>query len=467
MAQKYTFHPADIENLKENYDLIVIGSGATGLTAAIQAKELGLNPVVLEKMEKLGGNTTRASSGMNAAETAVQLQHHIVDSYEDFYEDTFCGGGKLNNRELLRYFTSHGALAVDWLAAHKICLDDITITGGMKIKRTHRPSSMAPIGGFLITGLLKQIEKKKIPVFNNIYADELKKTGVAVTGVKAILPNGNKRTISAGAVILATGGFGASKEIIKQYRPDLTAYKTTNQPGATGDGINLAVQAGADLVDMNQIQVHPTVQQDTEHPFLIGEAVRGEGAILVDATGKRFVNELDTRKNVTKAINKLPEKKAYLILDSEIRQHVKAIDFYDHIGLVIHGDSLAQLAANIKADSDSLEKTVVSWNTYVPAKKDPDFGRKTGMDRKISQKPFFAIHIAPAVHYTMGGVRVDSKTHVLTEAGEPIAGLFAGGEVAGGLHGNNRIGGNSIAETVVFGRQAGEQAYKYIRKLKS
>lgn len=459
---KYVFQPTDIKELKDQYDLVVIGSGATGMTAALQAHELGLNPVILEKMARLGGNTNRASSGMNAAETNVQLKHHIVDSYEEFYEDTYRGGGELNNREMLQYFTTHGALAIDWLADHGIHLDDVTITGGMKIKRTHRPSSMAPIGNFLVTELLKLVEKEKIPLFNDVHVDHLVQADHAVSGVNVTLNDGTQKTINAKAVILATGGFGASKDIIKKYRPDLVDYKTTNQPGATGDGIKLAQEVGAGLVDMDQIQVHPTVQQDTDHAFLIGEATRGEGAILVNGRGQRFVNELDTRKNVTNAINQLPEKSAYLILDSGIRAHVKAIEFYDHIGLVIHGKTISELAEKINVEPANLEKTVTDWNKAVANHQDPTFKRSTGMDRDISQAPFFAIHIAPAVHYTMGGVKINRKAQVLKETGEPIKGLFAGGEVAGGLHGNNRIGGNSIAETVVFGRQAGEQSYKYV-----
>ncbi len=463
---KYIFHPTDIKSLADRYDLVVIGSGGTGLVAALQAKELGLNPVIFEKMDRLGGNTNRASSGMNAAETNVQLKHHIVDSYEEFYEDTYRGGGELNNPEMLHYFTSHGALAIDWLADHGIHLDDITITGGMKIKRTHRPSSMAPIGGFLVTELLKQVEQAQIPVFADAHVDQLSQgNDHTVTGVTVTLGDDTQRQIETSAVVLATGGFGASKEIIKKYRPDLVDYNTTNQPGATGDGIKLAQSAGAGLVDMDQIQVHPTVQQDTDHAYLIGEATRGEGAILVNGDGKRFVNELDTRKDVTNAINGLSEKSAYLILNTGIREHVKAIEFYDHIGLVKHGDSIAALAKAIDLSPENLEATVTTWNKSVADKQDSEFGRETGMDRDISQGPFFAIHIAPAVHYTMGGVKINAKAQVLTDAGEPIPGLFAGGEVAGGLHGNNRIGGNSIAETVVFGRQAGEQAYKFVSSL--
>lgn len=465
MAEKFQFQPSSIDTLQSHYDVVIIGSGSTGLVSALQAHELGLKPVILEKMAKIGGNTTRASSGMNAAETNVQLHHGVVDSYEEFYDETLKGGGNLNDPDLLQYFSTHAALAIDWLADHGIRLEDITITGGMSKMRTHRPASMAPIGGFLVTELLKQIQDQQLPLFTEVTVTRLNKDEAdTVNGVTVTLPDGAQTQINAGAVILATGGFGANESMIETYRPDLKGYKTTNQPGATGDGLKLAQAAGAALVQMDQIQVHPTVQQDNPHAFLIGEAVRGEGAILVNAAGQRFVNELDTRKVVSNAITALPAHSAYLIFDQGIRDRVKAIEFYDSIGLVVTGDSLTELAQSLKIPSEQLADTVATWNAAVDENEDPQWSRTTGMDRQITEGPFFAIHIAPAVHYTMGGVRANHKTQVLDENGQVITGLFAGGEVVGGLHGNNRIGGNSIAETVIFGRQAGQQVFEYIKQ---
>ncbi|GAX07413.1 fumarate reductase flavoprotein subunit [Secundilactobacillus silagincola] len=464
MAEKFHFQPTSLTKLRKHYDVIVIGSGAAGMTAAIQAHELGLKPVILEKMDKLGGNTNRASSGMNAAETNVQLKHHVVDSFQEFYDETLKGGGGQNNTELLKYFSEHAALAIDWLADHDIQLDEITITGGMSKMRTHRPHSLAAIGGFLVTELLRQVQKAHIPLFAGLKVTELttdeegKVTGVRATTGKQSGP------LTADAVILAAGGFGANQDMLTKYRPDLKGMKTTNQPGATGDGIKLAQSLGAKLVDMDQVQVHPTVQQDTPHAYLIGEAVRGEGAILVNKHGDRFVNELDTRKNVTAAIDELNENGAYLIFDQGIRDRAKAVEFYDSIGLVHTGQSLDDLASQLGFDAETLKQTVSDWNTAVADQNDSAFGRTTGMDRDISTAPFFAIHIAPAVHYTMGGIAINHKTEVLNEDGQAIKGLYAAGEIVGGLHGNNRIGGNSIAETVIFGRQAGEQVFNYINE---
>lgn len=462
MAAKFQFEPTAMAELAAQYDVIIIGSGSAGLVSAVQAHELGLKPVILEKMAKIGGNTTRASSGMNAAETLVQLQHHVVDSYEAFYHETFVGGGQQNDPELLDYFVTHGALAIEWLKAHGIVLDDLTISGGMSVPRTHRPSSLAPIGGFLITQLLKVVAEQHIPLFTETTVKALHQTGTRVDGVNVQLADGRQQLIKGKTVILATGGFGASPEVITKYRPDLAGYKTTNQPGATGDGLSLAEHVGAQLVDMDQIQVHPTVQQDTDHAYLIGEAVRGEGAILVDNAGQRFVNELDTRKNVTAAIDRLPTKHAYLILDQAVRKRVPAIEFYDHVGLVESGASLNELAAQLQLPATTLTTTVTDWNAAVQAH-DAAFGRTTGMTHGLTTKPFYAIHIAPAVHYTMGGVKINRQTQVLTATGAVIPGLYAAGEIVGGLHGNNRIGGNSIADTIIFGRQAGQQVYQDVQ----
>ena len=397
------FQPTSVGKLENDYDVVIIGSGGTGLSAAIQANELGMKVAVLEKEKELGGNTNRASSGMNAAETNVQLHHGVIDNVADFYHETYKDGGRLNDKDMLGYFVYHTAPAIDWLADHDIKLDDITITGGMSKKRTHRPASMAPIGGFLVKSLLEVVAQEDIPVFNKTKVTKLRRADDGrVNGVE-VNADGITKVINAKAVILATGGFGASKEYIKRFRPDLESYKTTNQPGATGDGLKLAENVGAELMQMNLVQVHPTVQQDNPHVYLIGEAVRGEGAIMVNGEGKRFVNELNTRKICANAITALPEHSAYLIFDQGIRDHVKAIEFYDKVGLVVHGETIEDLAKKINVDPSNLKQTVTTWNQAVENHDDAEFGRTTGMDRGITKPGFFAIHIAPAIHYTMGG----------------------------------------------------------------
>ena len=463
---KFVFSPNGSAEIKDHYDAVIVGAGGAGLTAAIQAKELGLNVAVFEKNADLGGNTNRASSGMNASESLVQLNEGIIDNKEDFYQETLKGGGRLNDRDLLRYFVDHSAVAIDWLMNHGIELTNLTITGGMSKKRAHRPASMAPVGSYLVTGALKQIQEKNIPVFNNSRVIKLlQDNDKRVVGIEVETDSGTKK-VQATATLLASGGFGSSKDLIQKYRPDLANYKTTNQPGATGDGLMLATEIDAQLEQMEFIQVHPTAQTDTDHVYLIGEGLRGEGAILVNKSGQRFVNELDTRKIVSDAITKLNEDGAYLLFDQTIRNNFTAVEFYDHVGLVNQGSSIEKLAENIGVNSDNLKKTIAKWNEAVKNKDDSEYQRTTGMDRTIEQGPFFAIHINPAIHYTMGGIHITPKTEVLDSDGNVIPGLYAAGEVSGGLHGNNRIGGNSIAETVVFGRQAGIQMTEYTRQFK-
>lgn len=455
----YKFPTQTVDNLKEEYDAIIVGSGGTGLAAAIQAHQYGLNVAILEKNSFLGGNTMRASSGMNAAESIVQARLGINDSMQKFYDETLKGGGYMNDREMLHYFVEHAPLAIAWLEDLGIKVDDLTITGGMSKKRTHRPSSMAPIGAFLVNNLLKLADERHIPIFidskvTSLLQDKDKK----ITGVEV----NKEHQVRAKAVLLATGGFGAAKDLIAKYRPDLRDYKTTNQAGATGDGLKLADKVGAQLEQLELVQVHPTVQQDTDHAYLIGEAVRGEGAILVDRDGERFINELSTRKIVSNAITETPEHSAYLIFDQGVRDRVKAIEFYDSINLVVHGSTIEELAENIKVSAANLKKTLQSWNEAVKKNSDTEFGRTTGM-ASLDHAPYYAIHIAPAIHYTMGGIHIAPDTRVYDTNGNFIAGLYAAGEVSGGLHGNNRIGGNSIAETIIFGREAGKTMAKLIK----
>lgn len=459
---KFIFPKADIADLKDAYDFVVIGSGAAGMTAAIQAQELGLDVAILEKLEVLGGNSNRASSGMNAVETFVQLNNKIVDSQASFYEDTLKGGGGTNDKDLLEYFVTHTESAIDWLYNHNINLTDITATGGMSQKRAHRPGDKSAVGGYLVKGLQKQLAFKQIPLFDGTEVTRLEKMGNQITGLTIKNAKLGEKTIQAKAVLIASGGFAQNREMLAEYAPELLDLKTTNHPGATGDGMKLVTEVGGTLVDMNKIQIHPTAQQDTDHVYLIGEGVRGEGAILVNRAGQRFVNEMTTRDKATAAINDLHEDGATLILDQGIREAFTAIDFYHAIGLVMEGATLAELADKAHLDADNLEATVAQWNTFQAAGADTEFGRSTAMERGILKAPYYAIHIKPAIHYTMGGVKINPLTEVVTANGDAISGLYAAGEVTGGLHGNNRIGGNSIAETVVFGRQAGKQAAKFV-----
>ena len=360
---------------------------------------------------------------------------------------------------MLRYFVNHSADAIDWLDQNGIKLDNLTITGGMSEKRTHRPSDGSAIGGYLVEGLLNNVHEREIPIFVNADVTDIKKNGETVNEVTVHVQGEEPKEVTGKAIVVTTGGFGASKEFIEKYRPDLADYITTNQEGSTGDGITMIEKLGGQTVDMDKIQIHPTVQQD--EGVLIGEVVRGEGAILVDQEGKRFVNEMDTRDKVSAAITALPEKSAYLIFDQGVRDRATAIEFYDQKGYVTTGKTMEELAEKIDLPKETLAKTVDGWNTDVAEKKDAQFNRATAMEHDLSSPNYYAIKIAPGIHYTMGGVKINTNTEVLDKENQPIRGLYAAGEVTGGLHGNNRIGGNSVAEIIIFGRQAGIQAARF------
>ncbi|MCJ8010322.1 flavocytochrome c [Paenibacillus sp. KQZ6P-2] len=458
-ASQTSYTPYD--QLKDKYDIIIVGAGGAGMSAALQAKEKGMNPVIFEKMPIAGGNTLKASSGMNASETKFQKEQGIEDSNDLFYEETLKGGHGTNDKDMLRFFVDNSASAIDWLDSMGIRLNNITITGGMNEKRTHRPEDGSAVGQYLVNGLLKNIQEQGIPLFVNANVTEITEKDGKANGVKVTFNEKEEKNIAADAVVVTTGGFGANMDMIAEVRPDLKGYVTTNQKGSTGDGIKMIEKLGGVTVDMDQIQVHPTVQQDKS--YLIGEAVRGEGALLVSSEGKRFTNELDTRDHVTAAINKLPEKSAYLVFDSGVKSRVKAIDQYEKMGFVLQGDSIEALAKEMGVPADQLKTTLDTWNAAVKNKKDAEFGRTTGMDNDLSSEPYYAIKIGPGIHYTMGGVKINTNTEVLNKDNKPIPGLFAAGEVTGGLHGQNRIGGNSVAEIIIFGRQSGLKSAEFVQ----
>lgn len=456
--QEYT----DPSELKDSYDIVIVGSGGAGMAAAIQAKESGMNPVIFEKMPVAGGNTVKASAGMNASETKFQKEQDIEDSNDLFYEETLKGGGGTNDKELLRYFVDHSASAIDWLDSMGIRLNNLTTTGGMSVKRTHRPEDGSAVGEYLVDGLVRNVHEREIPLFVNADVTKINEKDGQVNGVNVTIQGEQPKDITAKAVVVATGGFGANMDMVEKYKPELKGYVSTNQAGSTGDGIKMIQELGGATVDLDQIQIHPTVQQDKA--FLITEAVRGEGAILVSQEGNRFFNEMETRDKVSQAIIDLPEKSAYLIFDAGVRERVKAIDFYDEQGFVKTGDSIEALAKEIDVAPTTLKTTVEKWNKAVADKDDSEFGRTTAMDHDLSKGPFYAIKIAPGIHHTMGGVKINTNTQVLKEDGKTIPGLYAAGEVTGGLHGQNRIGGNAVADIIIFGRQAGEQSAAFAKE---
>ena len=441
-------------------DVVIVGAGGAGLTAAIQAKQDGADVLVLEKMPMVGGNSLKATGGMNAAGTKFQEALGITDSgVQEFIEDTMNGGHQLNDIELVTAMAEQSSDAVDWLAELGAALPKVAATGGTVHKYLHEPEDGSAVGSFLVEKLNETCEKMDIPILLNTEATELIMDGDAAVGVKA-QDKEHDYTIQAKAVILATGGFGANYDMMTQYNPALAGAVTTNHAGATGDGINMAVAVGADTVDMEQIQLHPTVYQKTG--LLVSESVRSMGGILVNAEGKRFTNDMSTRDAVSNAELEQTGSYAYIIFDQRIVDDLSSTQKYINSGLTVQADTYEDLAKAMGLEGDAVQNfvaTMDTWNAAVASGEDAEFGRNNGMDEDLSTAPYYAIQIAPGIHHTMGGLNTDSE--VLTTQGAAIPGLFAAGEVTGGVHGGNRIGGNAVCDFVVFGRIAGAGAAAY------
>jgi fumarate reductase flavoprotein subunit len=461
-SKQQAFEESGGVSAPQSYDVVVVGSGGAGLAAAIQAHDEGASVLIVEKMPSIGGNTVKASAGMNAAETRFQRVKGIFDSKELFYAETLKGGYNKNNPELLHRFVENAPQAIEWLADRGIMLNDITTTGGMSIDRTHRPRDGSAVGGYLISGLLRNINKRSIDVLMETAVTDILFEQGAVSGVALLTDENEALTVHAKSVIVATGGFSANSQMVVKYRPDLEGFVTTNHKGATGGGIALLEKLGAGTVDMGEIQIHPTVEQTTS--YLISESIRGGGAILVNQKGSRFFNEMETRDKVSAQIIALPEKFAYIVFDENVRTKNKAADEYIAKGFVVSAEGPRELAEKLGMDYHTFLATLERYNGFVENQYDEDFGRKTALRNPIKDGPFHAIRIAPGVHHTMGGVTINAETEVLDKQHQVIPGVFAAGEVAGGIHGGNRIGGNAVADIIVFGTQAGHQAASWAKR---
>ncbi|MFU0841371.1 MAG: Urocanate reductase [Burkholderia sp.] len=449
-------------NAAENVsaDVAVIGAGGAGLSAAVEATSLGAKVIVVEKMAMVGGNTIRAAGGLNAAGTAQQRSKGIQDSWELAFYDTMKGGHWLNDPELVRTLVQNAPHSVEWLTALGGDLRDVGMMAGATKKRAHRPTGGALVGPEVIRTLWTAAKARNIDIRTNTKALSIirgkdgKVTGIEVEG------KDGKYVINAPAVVDAAGGFGANNDMVAHYVPRLKGFSTTNHPGATGDGLVVAQKAGADLIQMDQIQTHPTVVPNVGE--MITEAVRGNGAILVNKEGKRFFNELETRDAVSAAVLKQKDKSAYLFFDSDMQKSLKATDRYIQQSYCLHGDTLDAIANAMGVPAAALKQTLADYDKGRAAKKDA-FGR-ADMPRDLNKGPFYAILITPAVHHTMGGIHINTKAEVLDTKGAVIPGLFAAGEVTGGVHGGNRLGGNAQADIVTFGRIAGQSAYVYAKQ---
>ena len=494
------------KDIEETVDVVVVGAGGAGMTAAITATDAGKKVIVVESQPIAGGNSVRSTGGMNAAKTPYQDKNEFkeaagvektlataaekfadnetitalaatVKSQWDAYQanpqgyfdsvelmelDTLIGGKGKNNPELVKTLAENSAAAIEWLASIGAEVKNVGAFGGASVKRIHRPvnadGKVTAVGAYIVPILEKNLQDRNVQFLFDTTANEIiMKDGKAV-GIKATGKDGHKVTINAKSVVIATGGFGANAEMVEKYKPELKGFATTNAEGAQGQGIEMATAVGAATVDMDQIQIHPTVHiEEDGNAHLITEGLRGDGAILVNAEGKRFYDEVSTRDKVSAAIIAQPDKSAWLVVDQSMVDKSAVIAGYIKSGYTVTGATYEELAKAMGVDEATFTSTMNTWNQAVEAKSDAEFGR-TSFANPLTTAPYYAIKITPAVHHTMGGIVINPKAEVLNEKGEAISGLYAAGEVTGGVHGANRLGGNAVADFVVFGRISGQSA---------
>lgn len=484
-------------------DVVVVGAGGAGMTAGIAAARAGRDKkvIILEKTAATGGNSILSTGGMNAAKTVYQddngwleaaglekalaaageypqltgLANTVRQEYEAWAQagskgyfdspslfalDTMMGGKGKNDLELVSTLVRQSAGAIDWLDSIGASLHSVGAFGGASVRRIHRPVSskgkIMDLGSYLIPILEQACIDNGVEILFNAPVTQLLTENGKITGVKA-----QGYTVHAQAVILATGGFGADLEMVSQLRPELKGFVTTCVPSATGDGIKMAQDVGAATVDMAEIQIHPTVEQ--KNAALITEGLRGDGAILVNAEGLRFCDEVGTRDVVSAAVLEQTGGYAYLILDQRMADASSVIEGYIKKGYTLQSDTYAGLAKAMGIPEEAFTGTMEKWNTSTYSGKDELFGR-TSFSAALDTAPFYAIQVAPGIHHTMGGLKIDINARVTGTTGITIPGLFAAGEVTGGVHGANRLGGNATADFVVFGRIAGESAVEYLEQ---
>ncbi|WP_312460288.1 flavocytochrome c [Proteiniclasticum sp.] len=461
----------EVEKKDQEFDteVAIIGGGGAGLAAAVSAHQNGAKVLLVEKMPNVGGNTIISGSAFNAVDPKRQSAQGIEDSVEKHFQQTYEGGDKKGDPELVRVLVENAYPTIEWLESLGMKFTDkvFTVLGALW-PRSHKP--VEPLGTGYVNTFMNYINEHKddITVLTEVEAKELLVDAEGpVTGFLAEGKNGKITVNAKNGVIIATGGFGSNVEMRDQYNtiwPKLTNIKTTNHRGATGDGIIMAEKVNASIVQMENIQLLP--MGDPVTGSLSGNIEQGvENRIFVNAQGNRFVDEGARRDVMTKALMEQTDSMMWVIVDQHsyptgdtVNNFNETIDSLVKEGRAYKADTLEDLAKQIGVEPANLVKAVEAFNASVDGAKD-EFGRTLFMD-KLDTAPFYAGKRVPTVHHTMGGIKITPETKVVDQNGEIIKGLFAAGEVTGGIHGANRLGGNALADVHTFGRIAGATAAK-------
>ena len=450
-----------------NYDVVVIGAGGAGFSAAIEAKNAGANVVLLEKMPAVGGNSLISGSEMNAARNWVQPKLGILDdSAERHAADTFKGGDKKGDMKVINVMTANALDAAKWCRDYlgvRFEDDNLFFFGGHSRKRALIP--VGHTGTEFIAKFQAKADELGIPVITDMKAEELikDKTG-RVVGVKATSHGATYTFNAKGGVVLATGGFGANKAMVKKYNPKIDErFKTTDAPGTTGEALYMAKRAGAQLVNMGYIQTYPICDPISGVIELIADS-RFDGAIMLNQEGKRFVEELERRDVLSEAILKQTGNYCWVLwndnigkISNTVKEHPTEYEAFTKQGIMATCPDLKCIADFTKMPLKQLESTVKRVSSMAGKGNDKDFHHRGGL-MDMSEGQYYVIKAVPSTHHTMGGVRINEKAQALTAKGQVIPGLWAAGEVTGVTHGTNRLGGNAYTDIIVFGRIAGEAA---------
>ena len=452
-----------------NYDVVVIGAGGAGFSAAITAKNAGANVVLLEKMPAVGGNSLISGAEMNVAKNWVQPKLGINDDSPELHaQDTFKGGDGKGDMKVINVMTHEALDAAKWCRDYlgvRFEDDNLFFFGGHSRKRALIP--VGHTGTEFIAKFQAKADELGIPVITNMKAEELiKDKDGRVVGVKATM-DGSEYTFNAkGGVVLATGGFGANPEMVKKYNPKIDErFKTTDAPGTTGEALYMAERAGAQLVNMGYIQTYPICDPLSGAIELIADA-RFDGAIMLNQEGKRFVEELQRRDVLSEAILNQTGRYCWVLwndkigsISNTVKAHANEYEAFTKQGIMTTCDDLKCIADFTKIPFDQLRKTVKRVSDMAGKGNDKDFNHRSGLV-DMQQGKYYVIKAVPSTHHTMGGVRINEKAEALTAEGKVIPGLWAAGEVTGVTHGTNRLGGNAYTDIIVFGRIAGEAAAK-------
>ena len=470
-TRKAEKHP--IHNRTYQADVVVIGGGGAGLASAISSMQAGAKKViVIEKLGYVGGSTNVSEGALNAVDDQRQKAQGIKDSYETFYETTMHGGHDKGDPTLVRFLTSHSMDAVNWLESLGVKFNDhIGAATGSLGQRSHYPAT--PYGNTYIRTFEKVIADSngKIQVLLDTPAVKLiqNKSG-RVVGVVGNNFGSRVTVMAKDGVIIATGGFGANVAyrqkgttgVWKNIKLDNSIGCTNIQKAAQGQGLFLAQKVGAKLIGLSDIQIHPCGTPGTG----LMENIRtsGRNRIFVNSDGNRFVNEGAARDVLANAIFQ-QKGRTYWIVVNKLRYPTP--DFKDRmgasirnmeaLGAVVEAPTLDELAKKTGMNAENLKKAIADYNAVVSGKAKDKLGfvANNKDDKQMTEGPWYACRKVPTVHHTMGGIKINVKSQVINTKGKVIPGLYAVGEVTGGIHGSNRLGGNAIADIMTFGHAVG------------